>query len=38
MNKSDDCLADCYLLLQVFKEEFEGHAGALIARLYEDAF
>lgn len=38
MNKPDACLADCYLLLQVLKEEYEGDAGALIARLYYDAF
>lgn len=38
MNKPDDCLAECYLLLQVLKEEYEGDPGALIARFYYDAF
>jgi hypothetical protein len=38
MNKPDDYLADCYPLLQVLKEECEGDAGALIARLYYNAF
>ena len=38
MKKPDDCLADCHRLLQVIKEEFGGDAGALIARLYYDAF
>lgn len=36
--KPDACLADCYSLLQLFEEEFNGAAGALIARLYYDAF
>ncbi|KAL9101671.1 MAG: hypothetical protein Q9163_003092 [Psora crenata] len=38
MNKPDDCLADCHRLLQVLEEEHKGSAGALIARLYYDAF
>ena len=38
MNKPDLCLADCYHLLQLLQEEYEGDAGALIARLYYDAF
>jgi hypothetical protein len=38
MNKPDDCLADCHCLLQVLEEEYKGSAGALITRLYYDAF
>jgi hypothetical protein len=38
MNKPDDCRAECYLLLQVLKEEYEGDPGALIARFCYDAF
>jgi hypothetical protein len=38
MKKPDDCLADCHCLLQVLEEEYKGSAGALIARLYYDAF
>lgn len=38
MNKPDECLADCYRLLQVLEEEYKGSAGALFARLYYDAF
>jgi len=38
MNKPDNCLADCHSLLQVLEEEYHGGAGALIARLYYDAF
>jgi hypothetical protein len=38
MKKPDDCLADCHRLLQVLEEEYKGSAGALIARLYYDAF
>lgn len=38
MNKPDDCLAGCHCLLQVLEEEYKGSAGALIARLYYDAF
>ena len=37
--KPDACLADCRSLLQLLEEEFNGGAaGALIARLYYDAF
>lgn len=38
MSKPDDCLADCRCLLQVLEEEYNGGAGALLARLYYDAF
>jgi hypothetical protein len=38
MNKPEDCLADCHLLLQVLEAEYKGGAGALMARLYYDAF
>ena len=38
MNKPGDCLADCRRLHQVLEDEYEGHASALIARLYYDAF
>jgi len=38
MNKPDECLADCHRLFQVLEDEYAGHAGALIARLYYDAF
>ena len=38
MNRPDDCLPDCHSLLQVLEEEYQGGAGALIARLYYDAF
>ena len=38
MNKPDNCLADCRSLLQVLEGEYHGGAGALIARLYYDAF
>ena len=38
VNTPEDCLADCYLLLQLLKEEYEGDAGGLNARLYYDAF
>ena len=38
MNRPDDCLADCYSLLQVLEKEYHGGAGALIAKLYYDAF
>jgi hypothetical protein len=38
MSKPDDSLADCHRLLQVLEEEYKGSAGALIARLYYDAF
>ncbi|KAF1811002.1 hypothetical protein P152DRAFT_73632 [Eremomyces bilateralis CBS 781.70] len=33
-----ESLSDCHSLLQVFQEEYDGYAGALIARLYYDAF
>ena len=38
MNRPADCLADCHSLLQVLEEEYNGGAGASIARLYYDAF
>lgn len=38
MNSPRESLRDCYLLLQVLEQEFDGGAGALIARLYYDAF
>ncbi len=38
MKRPDDCLAGYHSLLQVFEEEYNGDAGALIARLYYDAF
>jgi len=38
MNKPDNSLADCHSLLQVLEEEYHGGAGALVARLYYDAF
>ncbi len=38
MNRPDDCLAGYHSLLQVLEEEYNGDAGALIARLYYDAF
>ena len=38
MNEPDDCLTDCHCLLQTLEEEYQGGAGALIARLYYDAF
>ena len=38
MNRPGDCLADCYLLLQLLNEEYGGDAGVLLARLYYDAF
>ena len=36
LGKPDACLADCHSLLQLLEEEFK--AGALIAKLYYDAF
>lgn len=33
-----ESLRDCYSLIQVLDQEFDGCAGALIARLYYDAF
>ena len=38
MNRPDDCLAGCHSLLQILEEEYNSGAGALIARLYYDAF
>ncbi|KAL8688124.1 MAG: hypothetical protein Q9218_005886 [Villophora microphyllina] len=38
LSKPDGCLADCYSLLETLDEEYQGVAGALIARLYYDAF
>ncbi|MCJ1398586.1 hypothetical protein MMC11_001786 [Xylographa trunciseda] len=38
INRPDDCLADCYSLLQVLEEEYHSSAEASIARLYYDAF
>ena len=38
MSRSDDCLTDYHFLLQVLKKEYHHDAGALIARLYYDAF
>jgi len=38
INRPDDCLADCHSLLHVLEEEYGGGAGALMARLYYDAF
>jgi hypothetical protein len=38
MSRPHESLRDCYSLLQVLEQEFDGNAGALIARLYYDAF
>jgi len=38
MNRPGECLADCYSLLHILDEEYEGSAFALKARLYYDAF
>lgn len=38
MSRPHESLRDCYSLLQVLEQEFDGYAGALIARLYYDAF
>ncbi|XMA20790.1 hypothetical protein WAI453_013581 [Rhynchosporium graminicola] len=38
MSSPRGSLADCYTLLQVLKQEFGNYAGALIPRLYYDAF
>ena len=38
MKSPQKSLQDCYSLLQVLEQEFDGCAGALIARLYHDAF
>jgi hypothetical protein len=38
MRSPHESLRDCYSLLQVLEQEFDGGAAALIARLYYDAF
>ncbi|KAF4448691.1 SET domain-containing protein 5 [Fusarium austroafricanum] len=38
MNNPKSCLKACYSLLQTLREEYNGWAGALYARLYYDAF
>jgi len=38
MSNPHESLRDCYSLLQVLEQEFDGCARALIARLYYDAF
>jgi len=38
MNSPKESLESCHLLLQALTREFDGHAGALVARLYYDAF
>ncbi|KAF4624534.1 hypothetical protein G7Y89_g13638 [Cudoniella acicularis] len=38
MSNPQESLRDCYSLIQVLDQEFDGCAGALIARLYYDAF
>jgi hypothetical protein len=38
MKKPEESLADCHSLLQILDEEYKGSAGALIPRLYYDAF
>jgi SET domain len=38
MSTPDESLKDCHSLLYVLEQEFDGHAGAFIARLYYDAF
>jgi hypothetical protein len=38
MMRPEESLADCHSLLQVLEEEYKDGAGALIARLYYDAF
>ena len=38
INKPNKCLADCHCLLQVLDEKYKGSAGALIAKVYYDAF
>lgn len=37
-NNPKDSLGDCHALLQLLMLEFDGYAGALICRLYYDAF
>jgi hypothetical protein len=38
VNEPEEALADCRRLLRVLDEEFKGGAGALVGRLYYDAF
>lgn len=38
MSSPQESLSDCYLMLQVLEQEFDGCASAMIARLYYDAF
>lgn len=38
MNAPHESLWDCFSLLRALEQEFDGHAGAPIARLYYDAF
>lgn len=38
MSSPHESMRDCYTLLQVLEQEFDGCAGALIAKLYYDAF
>ena len=38
MNRPDNCLGDCFSLLQSLEGEYHGGAGAAIPRLYYDAF
>ncbi|OJD10723.1 hypothetical protein AJ78_08341 [Emergomyces pasteurianus Ep9510] len=38
MNHPHESLQDCYSLFRVLEQEFNRHAGALVARLYYDAF
>jgi hypothetical protein len=38
MKRPDESLADCRSLLQILEEEYKGGPGALIPRLYYDAF
>lgn len=38
MSNPQESLEDCYLLVKVLDQEFDGCAGVLIARLYYDAF
>ncbi|KAJ5642620.1 hypothetical protein N7490_006620 [Penicillium lividum] len=38
MSTPHESLHNCYSLLRVLEQEFDGYAGALIARLYYDAF
>lgn len=38
MKQSEESPADCHSLLEVLEDEYKGGVGALIARLYYDAF